>query len=86
MAGSDQFLKLRDQDGDDLYVLNDLMAIWTKADKTSIGSMLEPQVRVAKSNECRGVVSRTTGEWAVANSYEEILAEIDRATECESSE
>jgi len=86
MAGSDQFLKFTDKDGDLLYVKNDLLAIFTKAERTTVGSMLEPVVRTVKTDESREIVSATTGQWSVSNSYEEILAEVDRVSACESPE
>ena len=87
MAGSDQFLKLRDEDGDPLYIRSDVQAIWEKTEKNTIGSMLEPNLRTVQDpKQARGILTQSSGQWAVANSFEEILAEIDRVDACASSE
>lgn len=79
MSASELFLALTDEDGDPLYIKSDVLAIWEKTEKTTIGSMLEPNLRTVKDpKQARGLISQSSGQWAVANSFEEILAEIDR--------
>lgn len=83
MSESEKFLRFTDEDGDPLYVKSDLIAIFTKSEKATIGSMLDANIRTVKSNERRGIVSQSTGQWAINDSYEEIMAEIDRVSDCE---
>jgi hypothetical protein len=81
-----EFLKFTDEDGDPIYCKNDIIGIFTKCEKTTIGNMLTENLRTVKANECRGIISQSTGQWSVRETYEEILAEIDRVTACGSSE
>jgi len=76
-------LKFTDEDGDPIYMPNDIIGIFTKADKTQVNSFFEQPLRTAKANEFRGILSQSTGQWSVRESYEEILAKIDIATEAE---
>jgi hypothetical protein len=77
-------IKLTDKDGDPIYIKNDVVAIYTGSEKVSISSFHQAEpVRTAKSGECRGVVSASSGGWFVRESYEEILAKIAEASECE---
>lgn len=85
MADSDKFLKLTDEDGDPLYIKSDVQAIWTKSETHKIQSMFG-DVRESKGPASRGILTQSSGQWGVSNTYEEILAEIDRVAACESSE
>lgn len=80
-----ELLKFTDEDGDPIYCPNDIIGIFTKADKATLHSYFEEPLRTAKANECRGIISQSTGQWSVRETYEEILAKIDIATEAEES-
>lgn len=79
-----KFLKLTDKDGDPLYIKNDVIAIYTSTERTTISSMHDPSLRVTKQEpEIRTVVSQSSGGWPVTDTYEEILKRIAEADECE---
>jgi hypothetical protein len=71
------FLKFHDEDGDPIYVKNDIIGIFTKVDTESIGSMLNGELRKVRTNESRAIISQSTGRWEVRESYEEILDQIE---------
>lgn len=81
-----EFLKFTDEEGDPIYVKNDVIGIYTKTERVTVTSYMEGALRSAKTGpEVRGIISQSTGQWAVRETYNEILDEIDRVTACESS-
>lgn len=77
------YLKFHDKDGDPIYVLNDILAIFTHAESETIGSMLGGIRTVRVEPALRVILSKSTGRWEVTESYEDILTAIDGAMPCE---
>ena len=77
------YLKFHDKDGDPIYVLNDILAIFTHAETETIGSMLGAIKTVRVEPAMRVILSKTTGRWEVTESYEDILEAIRSAEPCE---
>lgn len=78
-----ELLKFTDEDGDPIYMPNDIIGIFTKADKVTVNSYFEQPLRTVKANVLRGIISQSTGQWTVKETYEEILTKIDVATAAE---
>jgi hypothetical protein len=77
------YLQFTDKDGDPIYILNDITAIYTSTERTTVASMHEPVLRTARQQpETRAIVSASSGGWHVRETYEEILNKIKVATEC----
>jgi hypothetical protein len=79
---SKTYIQLTDTEGDPIYILNDVTAIYSKVERTTVASMHGPLAET-KGETCRAVVSASSGGWHVKETYEEILAKIELATECE---
>jgi hypothetical protein len=78
-------LQFTDEEGDLIYVKNDIIGIFSKAERTTMADMLGTVRTVKEGPSLRGIISQSTGQWAVRETYEEILAKIAEAT-CASSE
>lgn len=74
------FLQFRDEDGDPIYVNNDIVAIYSEVDKTEIRSFMGVERHATTGDVMRVVISRSSGRWQVSDSFEDILDQIDAVT------
>lgn len=74
------YLHFTDKDGDAIILPNDIVAIWTTADKSEIRSFYGQTVVASETAPMRIVRSMRGGEFEVAEATEEILARIQAAT------
>jgi hypothetical protein len=83
---SKTYLHFTDEDGNPVIVPNDIVAIFTRADKTEYRSFHGHVAAVASADEVRVIRTQSGGQFEVVESTEEILARIQQATAAEDAE
>jgi hypothetical protein len=80
------YLHFTDIDGNPVIVPNDIVAIYTAADKTEYRSFHGHVVKTPSIDEVRVIRTQSGGQFEIVESTEEILKRIQEATAAEDAE